>query len=170
MSPVTATAKGSIVIMATGRVTSVAFPIVGVLLDRWGRAPVLICGLIVGGIGFCLAGMITNPFSLAMYPFIALTVAGLSGAMAGAKTLTSDASPRPLVGSILGGLNTMQPLGVLIFLQVGGFLFDKVGFGAPFVLKGVANLVCGLWILAVRKGIVVTRDEGSVGEQVVVQG
>ena len=95
-----------------------------------------------------------------MYLFISLTVIGLAGTMAGSKTLASEASPKPLLGSVLGGLNTMQPIGVLLFLQVGGFLFDRVGYGAPFVLKGLANLVCGLWIFAVRKGLTVSGEEG----------
>jgi MFS family permease len=144
ISPVKATARGGIVLMVAGIVSFVAFPIAGVLLDRWGRIPVLISGLIFGATGFCLAGMTENPFSPAMYFFMSLKGIGMAGAITGANTLASDASPRPLLGSILGGLNTMNPLGVLIFLQVGGFLFDTVGYGAPFVLKGVASLACGL--------------------------
>jgi MFS family permease len=164
INTVEATARGGIVIMITSIITFVAFPVAGILLDRWGRAPVIISGLMLGGIGFCLAGTVQNPFSAAMYPFISLTVIGLAGVMAGTKTLASDASPKALLGSILGGLNTMQPLGVLIFLQVGGFLFDKVGYGAPFVLKGIANLVCGLWIFAVRKGLVVPGEKERLQE------
>jgi hypothetical protein len=55
----------------------------------------------------------------------------------------------------------MFPIGVLFFLQVGGFLFDKLGYGAPFVLKGVANLVCGLWMLAIRTRVVGSKAEGA---------
>lgn len=162
-SPVKATAKGGIVMVVVALVSFVAFPIAGVLLDRWGRVPVLICGLIVGGIGFCLAGMTENPFSPAMYLYLPLTVIGMAGSITGANTLASDASPRPLLGSIFGGLNTMNPFGVLFFLQVGGFLFDKVDYGAPFVLKGIASLVCGLWILTMRTRIVVSKVEETLG-------
>jgi MFS family permease len=163
ISPVKATAKGGIVIMAAGLIAFVVYPIVGVLLDRWGRVPVIVSGLIVGGIGFCLAGMVEDPFSPVMYAFIGLTVIGVSGSVTGAMTLTSDASPKPLLGSILGGLNTMHPIGILIFLQFGGLLFDKVGYGAPFVLKGIASLACGLWILAIRGRIVIPKEEGAHG-------
>jgi len=161
ISTVKATAKGGVVMGVMGLVSFVAFPVVGVLLDRWGRVPVLIGGLIVGGIGFCLASVIENPFSPAMYPIISLIGIGLAGAVTGANTLASDVSPKPLLGSILGGLNTMHPIGVLFFLQVGGLLFDKLGYSTPFVLKGIANLVCGLWILVIRKHVVVSNVEGT---------
>jgi MFS family permease len=161
ISPVTATAKGGLLVMATGLAAFVTFPIAGVFLDRWGRIPVIVIGFIVGGIGFCLAAVTENPFSPVMYLFFCLTVIGRAGSGTGANTLCSDASPRPLLGSILGGLNTMNPLGVLFFLQVGGFLFDKVGYGAPFALKGIADLACGLWIFAIRKRIAVSKEEGA---------
>ena len=42
--------------------------------------------------------------------------------IAGANTLAADASPPGMIGGILGGLNTMQPIGVLFFLGLGGYL------------------------------------------------
>jgi MFS family permease len=159
ISPVKATARGGVVIMVMGLVSFVIYPIVGVLLDRWGRVPVIAAGLIVGGAGFFLAGVTENPFSLAMFPFIAFVGIGVAGGMTGSNTLVSDVSPKPLLGSILGGLNSMRPISVLIFLQVGGFLFDKVGYGAPFVLKGIINLTCALWFLAIRTRVLVSQAE-----------
>jgi len=84
---------------------------------------------------------------------------GFAGAVTGANTLASDASPKPILGSIMGGLNTMQPIGVLFFLQVGGYLFDKVGYWGPFALKGIADVICGLWILSVRKRLTAPAQE-----------
>ena len=77
----------------------------------------------------------------------------INAGLTGANTLVSDVSPKNLLGSILGGLNSMRLIGVLFFHQVGGFLFDNVGYGAPFLLKGIASVVCGLWIFAVRKNV-----------------
>ena len=45
----------------------------------------------------------------------------------------------------------MQPIGILIFLQAGGLMFDKIGYWAPFVLKGSVSLICAIWILMIRK-------------------
>ena len=154
-----ATARGGMVMAVMGLVAFIAFPVVGVLLDRWGRVPVLISGLICGGLGFCLAGVIENPFSPVMYLCVSLMVLGIAGAVTGANTIASEVSPRPLLGSILGGLNTMHPLGVLFFLQVGGFLFDNLGYSTPFIMKGIVNLIWGLWVFAIRKRVVVSKLE-----------
>jgi MFS family permease len=159
ISPVKATAKGGIIIMVGAMAAFLAFPIAGVLLDRWRRVPVVISGFIVSGVGFCLAAATENPFSPAMYLFVSLMMVGMAAATTGANTLASDASPKPLLGSILGGLNTMHPIGALFFLQVGGFLFDTVGCGAPFALKGIANLACGLWILTIRTRVVTHKAQ-----------
>jgi MFS family permease len=154
-----ATARGGMVMGMMGLVSFIAFPAIGVLLDRWGRVPVLICGLISGGIGFCIAGVTDNPFSPVMYLCVAFMGLGIAGAVTGANTIASEVSPRPLLGSILGGLNSMHPLGVLFFLQVGGLLFDKVGYNTPFMMKGIVNLCWGLSLFTIRKRIVLPKLE-----------
>ena len=78
---------------------------------------------------------------------------GMAGAITGANTLASDASPKGLVGSILGGLNTMQPIGILFFVGVGGYLFDKIGPEAAFALKGFASLLLGVWFFMIKGSI-----------------
>ncbi|MBW1823367.1 MAG: MFS transporter, partial [Deltaproteobacteria bacterium] len=154
IDPVRASTKGAIVMLVMTFATFFSFPVVGVLLDRIGRIPVLIATLIIGGTGYCLMAMTENPFSPVLYVFACMIGIGFAGAVTGANTLASDASPKPILGSVMGGLNTMQPIGVLIFLQLGGFLFDKVGPWGPFALKGIADVACGLWILSVRKRLV----------------
>jgi MFS family permease len=160
-TPVKATARSGIVMMVMSLVSLIAYPITGILLDRWGRIPVLITTLLMGGAGFCLTAILNNPFSPVMFLLVILLGAATYGAVPGAQVLATDASPKPMVGSILGGLNTMSPIGILLFLQVGGFLFDKIGYWSPFALKGIANLACALWIIAIRKRLVVPREQGT---------
>jgi hypothetical protein len=54
----------------------------------------------------------------------------------------------------------MQPIGFLFFLQLGGFLYDSLGAWGPFAMKAILDGGCGLWILAIRKGIVIPKEEG----------
>jgi hypothetical protein len=54
---------------------------------------------------------------------------------------------------VLGGLNTLQAVGILFFQQLGGYLFDSLGPGWVFGIKGVANIVLAVWLLVVRKQI-----------------
>jgi len=86
---------------------------------------------------------------------IGVTLVGCSvcGAVVGSSALAADASPPELMGSKLGGLNTMAQVGLIFFLAIGGVLFDKVGPGGVFVVKGMANIIVGLYIFAVRKKI-----------------
>ena len=42
-----------------------------------------------------------------------LVAVGIAGSMAGANTLATDGSPGGMVGTILGGLNSMQPISIL---------------------------------------------------------
>lgn len=158
ISTAKATARGGMVMLAMSVACIIAYPIMGVLLDRWGRVQVLITALIAGGVGFFLIAVTKNPFSATMFFSVSLAAVGFAGATVASTTLTADVSPKPLLGSILGALNTMQPLGFLIFLQLGGLLFDTLGPWGPFAMKGILDVACGLWILAIRKGIVIPKD------------
>jgi MFS family permease len=160
MSAVKATAKGGMVMLVMSVASMAAYPIMGVLLDRWGRVPVLVMTLIGAGVGFGLMALTKNPFSATMYFSVSLAAVGFGGASLASTTLAADASPKPLLGSILGGLNTMQPIGFLFFLQLGGFLYDSLGAWGPFAMKAILDGGCGLWILAIRKGIVIPKEEG----------
>ena len=158
-TPMQATARGGLVLMLMSLFSLIAYPIVGVLLDRWGRVPVIITTLLMGGAGFCVTAFINNPFSPLMFIVAFLLGAGTYGVVPGAQVLAADASPKPMLGSILGGLNTMSPLGILLFLQVGGYLFDKVGYWSPFAFKGIANLACAVWIIVIRKRLILSGQE-----------
>jgi hypothetical protein len=61
----------------------------------------------------------------------------------------------------MGGLNTMQPIGVLFFLQLGGYLFDKVGPWTPWALKGGADLILGIWLLMIMGRIKTEVEEAA---------
>ena len=47
--------------------TLIAFPILGVMLDRWGRVPTMILALISGAIAMFLLAASPNPFSPLVY-------------------------------------------------------------------------------------------------------
>jgi MFS family permease len=94
-----------------------------------------------------------NPFSPLVYIAMIFAAVGMAGSIAGANTLASDASPKGMVGSILGGLNTMQPIGILFFVGLGGYLFDRFSPGWAFALKGIASLILCMWIFMIKDRI-----------------
>lgn len=153
LSSEAATQKGSVPMIIMSVVTFVSFPFIGILLDRWGRLSTIILTLISAGVGLLLVAVAPSPFSPLTYGAVVLVGIGIAGSIAGANTLATDVSPKALVGSILGGLNTMQPIGMIFFLQAGGYLFDVLSPGWAFGLKGGANLVLAVWLLLQKEKI-----------------
>ena len=154
-----ATQKVAFPMIAMSMVTLIAFPVVGILLDKWGRVPTIILALISGGVGMILLSICPSPFSGVVFIGVVLVAVGIAGSMAGANTLATDASPGDMVGTILGGLNTMQPIGILFFVGLGGYLFDAFGPGWAFAVKGVANLILCVWIFVIRGRISVSAHQ-----------
>jgi MFS family permease len=153
-----ATMKSMFPLIAMGVFSLFAFPVIGILLDKWGRVPTLLLSLICAAVGMLLISVSPNPFSPILYVAVLLAGIGMAGSIAGANTLATDASPKNMIGSILGGLNTMQPIGALFFIAAGGFLFDKLGPGWAFGLKGVANLFLFIWVFTVKGAINAERE------------
>jgi len=149
-----ATMKATLPMIVMGLVSLFAFPVIGILLDKWGRVPTILLSLLCAGLGMVLVGLAPTPFSPLCYVGGALAGIGMSGSIAGANTLAIDAAPITMMGSIMGGLNTMQPIGVLFFLALGGYLFDSINPGSAFILKGAATIILLIWFFAVKDGIV----------------
>jgi MFS family permease len=145
-----ATQKAAFPMMAFSFASFFSFPVIGILLDKWGRVPTLILSLACGGVGMVLLSICPDPFSGLVYGAVILISFGIAGSITGANTLASDASPPGMVGTVLGGLNTMQPIGIMFFVGIGGYLFDTIGPGWAFAVKGVANLFLGIWIFLIK--------------------
>jgi MFS family permease len=154
-----ATFKAALPMMVMSVATLIAFPILGVMLDKWGRVPTIILALMSGAIAMFLLAASPNPFSPLVYGAMLFASVGMAGAIAGANTLASDASPKGMVGSILGGLNTMQPIGILFFVGLGGYLFDAFSPGWAFGVKGSASLMLCIWMFVMRDRIRVSLLE-----------
>jgi MFS family permease len=160
-TPVEATVRGGVFLMVGSIFRLISFPAVGVLLDRVGRTPVLIATLIMGGMGYLMIATAENPFSYVMLLYICLLGLGKNGAIVAVNTLASDAAPQPLRGSILGGLNTFGTLGIILFLQAGGYLFDNISHQSPFLFKGAVNLLFGIWVWTVRTRVFISSHTDS---------
>jgi len=154
-----ATKKGAIPMIIMSVFTFLAFPVIGILLDRWGRMATIVLTLFCAGIGLLLIAASPSPFSGQVYVAVIILGFGMAGAIAGANTLATDASPKAMVGAVLGWLNTAQPIGMLFFLQVGGYLYDVLGPGWAFGLKGAANILLAVWLFLKSKDINREIDE-----------
>jgi MFS family permease len=148
--------KGAIPMMVMGTFSLFAYPMFGILLDRWGRVPTIILTLFLGGAGFLCLAASSTPFP-GTFIILGMLLIGccVSGAVVGSSALAVDASPPELVGSILGGLNTLAQIGLILFLFCGGVIFDKLNPGWVFLIKGIINLSIGILFFIVRKKITI---------------
>ncbi len=111
---------------------------VGILLDRWGRKPVLIASLILYGLagtaGFFLDSLMAILVSRAL---LGLAVAGI---MSGFTTLIFDYFSGSKLNQFMGYQGAFIGLGGMIFLLLAGFLAD-IGWQYPFLVHLFAFLV-----------------------------
>lgn len=122
-------------------------PFAGNLVDRWGRRPMLIIGLMA----IVIVNAIT-PYSDGLNQFIALRfVLGLfnSGVMPAALAATADIAPEARraawIGYVTGGIS----IGLIIGPTVGGILYDAFGFAAAFYVSAAMALVAVLLVLLI---------------------
>ncbi len=156
-----ATLKASIPMITLSITVLFVFPVIGILLDKVGRIPVIIVALFSGVIGMFLLAFVTDPFSVTSSVAAAFVGIGMAGAIAGPNALAADMAPRGRVGAVLGGLNTLAPAGSLFFLGVGGLLFDNFGPVWAFGIKGAATLALLIWMLARKTAIIADIKEIS---------
>lgn len=149
-----ATGIGGFALSVQMAVSVLLTPVFGYLIDRVGRMPVIIFSFFMGVAGYFLLGYIGHPFSKWIWLAVSLVGTGQGIVNIASNALAANVSPKPLLGSIMGGKNSMAPIGSIIFLQLGGFFFDKFGPASAFYMKGIVNLITLLWIVAVSKKVV----------------
>ncbi len=158
-----ATQKGALPMIILSTVSFISFPVVGRMLDRWGRVATLLVSLVCSGVGILVIALGSSPFAAGTLLAVVLVGFGAAGILAGTNTLATDAAPHDIRGTIMGGLNTMYPLGMLFYLQVGGLLFDRLGPGWTFGLKGASNLALALWLCVAGKKIAAEQKRSGSG-------
>jgi len=129
-------------------VIAVTAPFAGILLDRWGRKPVILLSLILYGIaGSSGYWMETLSGILIGRAFLGLATAGL---MSGIITLIGDFYEGEQLNRFMGYQSAALGLGGLIFLSLAGVLAD-IGWRYPFLIHLHAFLVIPGVILAIKE-------------------
>jgi MFS family permease len=147
-----AAGRAGLVIGLIGLSALVSIPAWGTVIEKYGRVPAIIMGLAISGIGFFSFGFIVNPFGWQILIPAVLTGLGQAGCLLAPQTLTIDLAPENIRGSVLGAFNTVGCIGIIFFLQAGGFLFDWWGPPAPFLFTGFANLLVMIYGLYILRG------------------
>ena len=150
-TPMAAMAEAGVIVAMAGAIGLLLYPLWGYLVEKIGKLKILALGLFFSGSGLTLMVFITDPFSIWMKLCVLIFALGVNGAGVGASTLTSNIAPRNIIGSVLGGYHTAAAIGIMFFVQAGGFLFDHLAHSMPFVLTGIADLLVVVFILITWK-------------------
>ncbi|CAA7622270.1 magnetosome biogenesis transporter MamH [Magnetospirillum sp. UT-4] len=146
-----AAARAGLLIGLMGGMVMLSIPVWRSFIERFGRVQAVTLGMLLSALGFLLLGLVVNPFDWYIVFPILLISAGQAGSFVAPQILTIDYSPRDLIGSVLGMFNVIGCLGIIFFVQIGGFLFDMIGPPAPFLFAGLGNLLITVYALKVRR-------------------
>ncbi|WP_406657247.1 MFS transporter [Methanolobus sp. ZRKC2] len=135
-------------------IVSLSAPFAGLLLDHWGRKPVLILSLTLYGLagtsGFVLDSLTGILVSRAL---LGLAVAGI---MSGFITLITDYFTGDRLNQFMGYQGASIALGGMVFLLVAGYLAD-IGWRFPFLVH--------LFAFVILLGVLFTIDEPVIKKQ-----
>ena len=146
-----AATRAGILIGLIGLVTLITIPLWGHLVEKLGRVTVIALSMGLSASGFIGFAFIINPFNWAILIPALLVGLGQAGMLLAPQILTLDIAPPDIRGSVLGAFNTIGTLGIIFFVQLGGFLFDWVGPYAPFAATGVADILIIIYALNVMR-------------------
>lgn len=118
-------------------------PVMGWLNDRMDRVQAMALAMLLAALGYTGVAFVPDPLGPWMYPVGALLGVGQISAVNASQTLIGQEAPRAHRGSVVGMFSMFGAAGILFISSVGGWVFDRVGPTAPFVLIGMANgLLC----------------------------
>ncbi|MBF0626027.1 MAG: MFS transporter [Magnetococcales bacterium] len=153
-----AASRAGLLIGFIGMVVLFTIPVWSWIIGRFGRIPAIVLGMGLSGAGFSAMSLVLNPFSPWIFLPAFLVGLGQAGCLLGPQTLTLDLAPATIRGSVMGAFNTVGCIGIIFFLQIGGFLFDWVSPTAPFLFTGIANFLIMGYGMTVMKN---TPERGS---------
>ncbi len=138
--------------------SAIGAPFSGILLDRWGRKPVLVVAVILYGLAGASGYVLGSLYGiLAGRALLGLAVAGTAS---GFTTLIADYFSGRKLTKFLGYQAAFMAFGGAVFLLVGGLLAD-IGWRLPFLLY--------LYAFGILLGVLFAIDEPQIqreaGEQ-----
>ena len=127
---------------------AIGAPFSGILLDRWGRKPVIIMALILYGLAGASGYLLDSLYGILIgRALLGLAVAGV---MSGFTTLIADYFSGDKLNQFMGYQAGFMGIGGVVFLLAGGYLAD-VGWQYPFLIY--------LFAFVVLPGVLFAIDE-----------
>lgn len=117
----------------------------GTLADRIGRKPVVLLSLA----GFILTNIVLAVVNIPLVFVLIRFIEGMlvSGLFPASTAMVGDAVPLERQGRWIGLLTTAQAAGIALGPAIGGFLYQALGFSAPFLICAGIALAASLLAL-----------------------
>jgi DHA1 family multidrug resistance protein-like MFS transporter len=136
-------------------VATLTKPIMGRFSDKYGRVPVIVAGLLLGGITMAFMTYSYN------YPLLAVLIGffglGLATVTASTAALVADLSKASSHGGALGVLSSVMDIGHSTGPMVGGLLIGALNYKTTFGIVGgllaIASMAFGLIMRGAPKSI-----------------
>jgi MFS family permease len=143
-------------VMLAGLITAL---LVGVLLDRKDRLRTGVGAMGLATVAYFICAFVDDPTAWwLVLPVAALLGVGQIAALIAGQTMLGEEAPRERRGAVFGLAGICASAGILFTNGLGGWLFDQVSKGGPFLLLAAVNLVIFLygWRM-LRRGAPVTN-------------
>lgn len=151
MSTGVAVIKAGFALVALQLAVMVWAPLFGQVLDRINRVSGLAIAMTLAALGYFVIGRTTDPFDFGlMLPAAALLGVGEISAVISGNALLGQEAPVNIRGAAVGVFGFCGTLGILFATLLGGQVFDRVGYAAPFTMMAGVNAAVAVWALLVR--------------------
>ena len=107
--------------------------------DKWGRKPILVTGVAIGGIVSFLFLLSDLAWWFILLRFVEGIASGIIGPAANAYVI--DSVPAKERGAAFGWLGSAFSAGFMMGPAIGGPLSDWLGYASPFIFGGVTGLI-----------------------------
>ncbi|MCY4165534.1 MAG: MFS transporter [Gammaproteobacteria bacterium] len=135
--------------------------LLGFMLEKRDRLLALAVAFTVSTIGYLGMWFVDDLLAPGSIPLLCMLGAGQISAFWGATTLIGREAPKASRGTVVGAFNLSGVLGILMFVALGGVLYDRHGPAAPFIMVGFANLL----VMAAAGGLALKESRAAAAAQ-----
>jgi len=127
-------------------------PVMGWMCDRINRTAATVISFSLAAVGYMAMGAIDDPLHgwIVIPVCIILGMGETSNVVAGGALLGQEA-PARIRGSVVGVFNWCGAIGIMVFVSLGGYLFDHAYRAAPFTMMGIVNVIVAIAAFIVWK-------------------
>jgi MFS family permease len=129
---------------ASGLGQAIAGPVWGVLGDRFGRKPLLLRAVLMGGVLMALTSLSRSPHELLLYRF---TFGLLAGPLPIAMAIVASETPRIHLARSLGILNSATALAAAVGPALGAVVASLVGVRYVFAVAGAGLVISSVFVV-----------------------